>query len=209
MSGKTRGKVFGTRQIATTGILAAVATVLFAFVPSIPVVPNIYNLDFSNIPVMLGGFAMGPIPGLVILLIKDVVHFLIRGLSETVGVGDIADFITCASFMLPAAIMYQRKRTLNTAMTGMVVGMVLVTVISVFLNKWFLFPTFSRLIPYMTLEKIVETIGKVFPFADTEWKAVLLVTAPFNLIKSIMIMVVTFFIYKPLSPILKGNWGRR
>ena len=168
---KTQKKLFTTQNIATIGVLSALATGLFFL--EIPVVPHVYNLDFSNVPVMLGAFAMGPIPGLIIL------------------------------------IMYQKRRTVKTAEAGMAIGMVLVTVLSVFLNKWFLFPVYQSVIPNMTLDKIVGMMKAVFPFADTEWKVLLLVTAPFNLVKGFLVMAITYLLYKPLSPILKGQFGRR
>ena len=105
--------------------------------------------------------------------------------------------------------MYQKRRTVKTAEAGMAIGMVLVTVLSVFLNKWFLFPVYQSVIPNMTLDKIVGMMKAVFPFADTEWKVLLLVTAPFNLVKGFLVMAITYLLYKPLSPILKGQFGRR
>ena len=206
MTQTQKKKLFTTQNIATIGVLSALATGLFFL--EIPVVPHVYNLDFSNVPVMLGAFAMGPVPGLIILLIKDVIHLLIKGLSTTVGVGNLADFITCAAYMLPAAVMYQKRRTVKTAEVGMAIGMLLVTVLSVFLNKWFLFPVYQSVIPGMTLEKIVGMMKAVFPFADTEWKVLLLVTAPFNLLKGFLVMAITYLLYKPLSPVLKGHFGR-
>ena len=197
--------LFTTRSIATMGVLAALASALFFL--EIPIVPGMYNLDFSNLPVMLGAFSMGPVPGLIILLVKNLVHLVIKGLGTTGGVGNLADFIMGAVFMLPAALLYRRSKNLKSVETGMIIGIVLVTVVSVFVNKWIMFPFFTVVKGY-PMAAIIGLVTKVFPFADTEWKVLILVTAPFNLVKAILIMAITRLIYKPLSPVLKGTQGR-
>ena len=84
------------------------------------------------------------------------------------------------------------------------IGIVLVTVVSVFVNKWIMFPFFTVVKGY-PMADIIGLVTKVFPFADTEWKVLILVTAPFNLVKAILIMAITRLIYKPLSPILHAH----
>ena len=177
--------------MARIGALTALSAVLFLTI-EIPIIA-FYKLDFSTLPALLGAFAMGPVPGLIILVLKDLIHILIKGLGSTMGIGDLADLI-----------MYQRNRTRKTAVLGMVAGVLCSVVVSVLVNWLLLIPTYMTAY-HMDLEKIIGMATKTLPFVDTEWKLLLFVTAPFNLLKGGIISLITFLIYKPLSPLLRGG----
>ncbi|MBR6028664.1 MAG: ECF transporter S component [Clostridia bacterium] len=183
-------------------VLTALAAVLFLTL-EIPVVA-FYKLDFSNLPVLLGAFAMGPVPGLVILALKVLIHILLKGLGTTMGIGDLADFIMGAAYILPAALLYRRRRTRRNAIIGMVSGTLCMIVVSVLVNWLLLIPVYMTAY-HMDLAAIIGMATKTLPFVDTEWKLLLLVTAPFNLLKGVVISLITYFIYKPLSPVLKAG----
>ncbi len=121
-------------QMALIAILSALATGLYAL--QIPVVA-FYKLDFSNLAVLLGGFAMGPIEALMILLIKAMLGLL---WTTSAGVGELADFIMGAALVLPAVILYHRNKTRKTAILGLGLGTLCMIVVSVFVNKWIMIP---------------------------------------------------------------------
>ena len=187
------------QYIARIGVLTALSAILF-LVLEIPVVA-FYKLDFSNLPVLLGAFSMGPIPGLIILILKNLVHLLFKGFGSTMGVGNLADLIMGAAYILPAALLYERKKTRRTALAGMGLGTLCMIVAGVLVN-WLILIPFYMTAFHMSLDKIIAMATSVLPFVDTEWELLLFVTAPFNLLKGFVIGLITWLIYKPLSPIL-------
>ena len=188
-----------TKMITRVGVLGAIAAVLF-YIPGIPVIPPIYKLDFSSVPVLLGGFSMGPLPGLCILLIKDAVG-LMR--TTSMGVGELADFMTTAAMMLVASLMYKRNRTLKGALVGLLCGVGAMVVVGAVANYFIMIPFYVNVMN-MPLETILSMIAQVVPPVDTLPKLILLATSPFNLLKGVALSLVTCVLYKRLSPILKN-----
>lgn len=187
-----------TRELATIAILAAIASVLFMI--EVPVV-LFYKLDFSHLPGLLGAFAMGPIPGMLILLIKSLLGLLH---STSQGVGELADFLMGAAMLLPAALIYRNNKSRKSAIIGMAVGTVTATLVAVLANMYIMIPFYGVAFG-MPIEAIVGMGASVVPAVDTAWKFVFLITAPFNLLKWIIISVLAGLMYKPLSPILHGR----
>ena len=197
MSGTTnKFSVFTMTRIAA---LTALSAVLFLTV-EIPIVA-FYKLDFSNLPALLGAFAMGPLPALIILVLKTGIHLLIKGLGSTMGIGDLADLIMSVAFVIPAALIYSRNKNRKSALVGMATGTLCTIAVGVLVNWLVLIPAYMAAY-HMDINAIVGMATKTLPFVDTEWKLLLFVTAPFNLLKGIVISLITFLIYKPLSPIL-------
>ena len=174
-------------------ILAAIASILFLL--EIPIVA-FYKLDLSNIPVLLGTFSMGAVPGLIILGLKSAIGLLH---SSSAGVGELADFIMGAALIIPAAVIYHRNKTRKNAIIGMVVGTLCTAVAGVLVNKFIMLPFYMGAF-HMDMDGILAFANVAG--VDSEWKLLLLITAPFNLLKGAVLSVVTGLIYKPLSPIL-------
>ena len=187
---KTRFSVGVMTRIA---ILTTIASILFLI--EIPVVA-FYKLDLSNIPVLLGTFSMGAVPGLIILFLKSAIGLLH---SNSAGVGELADFIMGAALILPAAFIYHRNKTRKNAIIGMIVGTLCTAIVGVLVNKFIMIPFYMGAF-HMDMQGILD-FAKVTGI-DTEWKLLLLITAPFNLLKGTVLCIVTGLIYKPLSPIL-------
>ena len=188
---KTKRSLLTTRELSTVAILAAIAAVLFMV--EIPVV-LFYKLDLSSLPVLLGAFAMGPVPGTLILLVKALLGLLH---TTSQGVGELADFIMGFAMMLPAALVYRRMKSRRGAIAGMLICNIVATIVAVLTNMYIMIPFYGTAYG-MPIEAIV-------PAVDSAWKFVLLITAPFNILKWVVISVVTGLIYKPLSPILQGR----
>ena len=177
-------------------VLAAAASILFLV--EIPVVA-FYKLDLSNIPALLGAFSMGTVPGLIILGLKSAIGLLH---SSSAGVGELADFVMGAALLIPASLIYHRNKTRKTALVGMAIGTVCTAVVGVLVNKFIMLPFYMGAF-HMDMQGILgfANVGGV----DSEWKLLLMITGPFNLLKGIVLSVVTGLIYKPLSPILHGK----
>ena len=196
MTSTTNGSRISVATMTRIAILAAAASILFLI--EIPIVA-FYKLDLSNIPVLLGAFSMGPVPGLVILAIKSGIGLLH---SSSAGVGELADFVMGAALVLPAAIIYHQNKSRKNAIIGMAVGTVCMVVVGVLMNKWVMLPFYMGAF-HMDMDGIIKA-AKVSG-VDSEWKLLLLVTGPFNLLKGVVLSIVTALIYKPLSPILHGK----
>ncbi len=191
---QTKGAL-SVQYLTRIAILGALASILFMI--EIPVIA-FYKLDLSTIPVLLGAFSMGPVPGMLILLIKDLTGML----HSTSGfVGELADFIMTAAYVLPAALIYRYMKSRKGALISMIIGTALMIVVAVLVNWKIMIPFYMGAFN-MSMEKIVGMAQSALPFVDTEWKLLAFVTAPFNLLKGVVLSVVTYIIYKPLSPML-------
>ena len=176
-------------------ILGALSAILFMI--EVPVVA-FYKLDVSTLPALLGAFSMGPMAGLAILLIKDLFGLLHSG---TMYVGELADFIMGAAYILPAALIYRYKKSRKTALVGMIVGSIAMIIVSVLVNWKIMIPFYMTAFG-MPMESIIGMAQSAMPFVDTEWELLMYVTAPFNLLKGVVLSALTFLLYKRLSPLL-------
>ena len=122
------------RTIAQIGMLGAVAMILMMFEIPLPFAPSFYKIDFSEVPVLIGSFAMGPVAGVFIELVKILLKVLIKG-STTAGVGDVANFLIGISFCLPAAVVYKKLHSKKGAIIGMAAGTLFMTLIGCFLKN--------------------------------------------------------------------------
>ena len=198
MTQKKIKNYFSVGNLTRIAILAALASILFLV--EIPVVA-FYKLDLSNLPVLLGTFSMGVIPGLVILLLKSLIGLLH---SSSVGVGELADFIMGAALIIPAGLIYHRNKTRKNAVIGMAAGTVCMVIIGILTNKFILLPFYIQFYPFVQSMDDILKMAKVGGI-DTEAKLLLLITGPFNLLKGVVLSLVTALIYKPLSPILHSK----
>ena len=163
--------------------------------------PTFYKIDFSEVPALIGCFAMGPAAGAMIELIKIVLHLLISGTS-TAGVGDIANFAIGCAFILPAAWIYKAKHSRKSAMIGMAVGTVFMAFIGCFLNAFVLLPAYAKAFS-MPIDALVGMGTAVNGHITNLFTFVVFAVAPFNLLKGAMVSAVVLLIYKKISPILK------
>lgn len=188
------------RYMTQVGMLAAVATVLMLFEFPLPFVPEFYKLDISEIPVLLGTFAMGPLAGVMTECIKILLNFVFNG-TTTGGVGELANFLIGCSLCVPAGLIYQKMHTKRGALAGLVVGTVFMTLIGCVLNAFVLLPTYAAAFG-MPLDTIVQMGHALNPAINGVATFVILAVAPFNLIKGILVSVILLLIYKKVSPIL-------
>ena len=192
----TSRPMFTVGVMTRVAILAAAASILFLI--EIPIVA-FYKLDLSNIPVLLGAFSMGPVPGVIILALKSAIGLLH---SSSAGVGELADFVMGAALVIPASVIYHRNKSRKNAIIGMAIGTVCMVIVGVLMNKWVMLPFYMGAF-HMDMNGILSFANVAG--IDSEWKLLLLITGPFNLLKGVVLSIVTGLIYKPLSPILHGK----
>jgi len=197
-------RILSTRKIVVIGMFSALSTVLMLLEFPVPFAPpGIYKLDFSELPALIGGFAFGPVTGVMIEFIKVLLKTVIKGTS-TAFVGELANFFVGCSFILPSTIIYLIKKNKVNAIISCVVGTVVITVVGSSFNAFYLLPVFAKMF-HMEIDAIIAMGTAVNSHVTSLSDFILLIVAPVNILKGTMISVITLFIYKPLSPILKGK----
>ena len=194
-------KKMTAKMIAQVGMLGAIATILMLFEIPLPFAPNFYEIDLSEVPVLIGCFSMGPLAGALIELIKIILNFVING-TMTAGVGEAANFIIGCSFCVPAGIIYRKNKTKKSAVIGMIVGTLFMTLLGCFVNAYILLPTYATAF-HMPIDGLIEMGTKVNAHIDNLFTFVLFAVVPFNLLKGVIVSIIVFVIYKKISPILK------
>lgn len=193
-----------TRRLAQIGMLSAIATVLMLFEVPLPfLAPSFYEMDLSELPVLIGTFAMGPVAGIVIEFIKILLNLVING-TDTAFVGELANFIMGCAFIVPAGLFYKWKKTKKNAVIGMACGTVLMAVVGCFVNAFGLLPAYATAFG-MPVSAFVEMGAAINPAIDGLFGFVVLAVAPFNLIKGIVVSLLALLLYKHISGLLKGQ----
>ena len=197
-------KVSPAKRISIVGICAAIATVLHMLdFPLLFLAPGFYKLDFSELPVMLCGFYLGPTATVVCEALKILLKLLFKGTS-TAFVGDFANFVVGCSLVLPATVIYHIRKTKKFAILGLIAGTAILTVFGSALNAIYLLPKFAQLYG-IALEDIVAMGGGINPGISSVSSFVLLAVAPLNLIKGISVSVLTVLLYKRVARPLFGK----
>lgn len=195
-------RINNTRKLVVTAMLSALATVLMIFEIPLPfIAPPFYEMDFSEVPVLIGAFSMGPATGVIIEAIKILINFIING-TDTGGIGEIANFVMGCAYILPASIIYKRKKTKGNAILAMSVATVVMAILGIFINAYVMIPIYSA---FMPLEQIIQMGKDIVPLITNTLTFCVFCVAPFNIIKGVIVSVITTFIYKPLSRIINKN----
>lgn len=193
-------------------LLGAISFIIMWFDFSVGFAPEFYKMDLSDLPALIGSFAMGPIAGITIELIKNVLHSI---QTSTFGVGEFANFISGGIFVGVAGLIYMKNKTRKTAVIGMIVGTLAMATVGSVLNYYVLIPFYSQ---FMPIEQIIAMAQAVFdnvfvPVANklganidgavmTKKTLVIYMVLPFNLLKGILVSLVTLPLYKRLSNVL-------
>jgi riboflavin transporter FmnP len=197
-------KYISISTMAKIGVLGALAAILMLVEIPLWFAPPFYKIDLSEVPVLIGALAMGPVAGILIELIKILGNFLLNG-TATYGVGELANFLIGISLVLPPAIMYKKKKTRLTAGIGLAIGTVFMSIIGALLNAFVLLPVYANVFS-MSLDNLVAMGTAVNGNIKSITGFVLLAVTPFNLLKGIIVSVCTLLLYKYLSPLLKNKY---
>ena len=204
---KDRKQFSNTHYISYTAIFSAISGVLMVMEIPLFFAPGFYKLDISEMPVLICTFYLGPVSGVTAELLKVMVKLLIKGTS-TAFVGDFANFVVGCSFILPASIIYHAHPGKKTALIGMGVGTLVLTVFGSLFNGFYLIPKFAVLFG-MPMDAIVAMGTKVNAAITDVWTLVAFAVVPFNLVKGVAVSALTFLLYKRISPILHKNDAKR
>ena len=196
-----------THNLTVAAMLSAVAFILmFIEFPLPMLIPSFVKMDFSDLPALLGAFALGPVYGVVISFMKNLLHIVIKGTS-TACVGELCNFILGAVFVFAAGLVYRKMKSRKGALVGALVGAVLMALLSLPINYFFVYPAYVKVYG-MPLEAIIGayqailgTIAEV-PSSNALLNCLLVFNVPFTLCKGLLDVGLCFLIYKPLSPLL-------
>lgn len=197
------GKILTTQKLSIIGLFSAISFILMLFEISLPFAPAFYKIDISEAPVLIISLAYGPVAGVLTEFCKILLKLLIRSTS-TAFVGELANFIIGCSLILPASFLYMIRRTKKIAISGVVLGTVIMTMFGSLFNAIYLLPTFSKMYG-MPLDQIVAMGTSLNPMIDSISTLVLFCVVPFNVIKGVLVSGITIGLYKKLSVILKST----
>ena len=198
---KAKPHFFSAGNLAVMAILSAISFVLYAFCKfNLPFIfPQFLEIQISDLPALLGGFALGPVAGCIIIVVKCCLKM---PMTSTGCVGELADIIVGIAFVLPAALIYKRNKSRKGALIGLLVGMLSAVSVSLLANWLVLIPFYTKA---YGMEAVVGMMQALYPeiTADTLYNYYLpLAVLPFNMLRCLVCAVITYFVYKPLSKAL-------
>ena len=190
-----------TRALTGTAMLAAVATILMYMEFPIPIMPGFIKMDISELPALIASFAYGPLSGIAVCLIKNLIKL---PSTSTAAVGELFNFVMGALFVGVAGIVYKRNKTRKGAIVGALLGALVMAVVSVPYNYFIVYPAYVVMY-HLPLEAIIGMYQAINPSVDGLLTCLLVFNLPFTFVKGVLDAVLCFLIYKPLSPILHGR----
>lgn len=185
--------------LASVSILSALASVFMFFSISIPLVPSFLKFDISELPALIAAFTVGPLAGVVVCLVKNLVNVFF---TTTGGIGEVINFLLGAAFVLPAGLIYKRLNNRPGALLGGFVGALCMSIISLPLNYYIIYPVYAQI--FAPIEVILSLYQKIRPSTDSLIEALIVFNVPFTFVKAAVNVIIAFAIYKPLSPIING-----
>lgn len=187
------------RKLTMTAMMAAISSVLMFISISVPLMPSFIKLDLSELPALIAAFTMGPLSGATVCLVKNLVNL---PFSSTGGVGELSNFILGAAFVVPAGFIYQKMNNRKGALIGSLTGAASMAILSVFSNYFIVYPIYTK---FMPLDAIIGAYQAINPGVNGLLECLLIFNMPFTFIKGMISVVITFIIYKHISPLIKGK----
>ena len=194
----TTNSISSVRYMSVTAMLSAVAFILMFLDFSVPFMPAFIKMDLSELPALIGAFSMGPVCGILIWLIRNVLHLFI---TTTGGVGELSNFLLGVAFVLPAGLIYRHKKSRRSALIGSLFGAVIMGVFSVVSNYFLVYPVYYNFMPE---EAVLGAYQVIVPSMKSILQCLVCFNMPFTIVKGLFSVVITFLVYKHISPILKG-----
>ncbi|NBH71904.1 ECF transporter S component [Clostridiaceae bacterium] len=201
-------RLLSTKNVAVMGMLGALSAVLMLFEVPLPfIAPSFYGLDLSEVPILVGTFALGPLAGVVMEVVKILIKLLLKPTS-TGFVGEFANLFFGCSMVLPAGLIYRFRKTKKGAMAAMAAGTVIMSAVGIAGNAMVMIPFYSN---FMPLENILAAGAAINPAVGNVWTFAVFCVGPFNIIKGVAVSVITALVYKRVSGMIRsiGAEGRR
>ena len=194
---ETTRKNSSTQTMVKISILGAISALLMIFKFPLPFAPPFMTVDIGDLGVLISGFALGPVAGVLTSAVKILLNFIING-TTTGGVGELSNFILSSVFVVVASSIYNKGKSKKSEITGLVFGVLAYTVVACISNYFVIFPLYG-----INLVDFTKEFAKVNSLAGTPLMFVLFSIVPFNIVKGIIVSAVTIALYKPISRFLK------
>ena len=195
-----RKEDFNTKTMVKISVLGVISLILMLLDFPLWFTPPFIKFDVSDVPSLIGAFALGPMAGIIIQLVKNLLKILVAG-TNTVVVGEVANFIVGSVFAYTAGLIYYREKTFKNAIIGLIVGTISMTLVISVLNYYVMIPFYAKVYG-MPLDKIITISGAVNKYVVDLKSLIIYAIVPFNLLKGIVVSLVTILLYKRVSPIL-------
>lgn len=193
-----------TRRIAASGILTAMAVVLMYLEFALPFMPVFLQFDFSEIPVLVGSFSIGPVYGVIIELLKNLIHLPV---TKTQGIGEMSNFITGSIYVFSAGYIYTKMRTRKGAIISMAIATLILAVIAAPFNYFVTIPLYDKVM-HCPLPAIIGMCQAANSHVTSKMGVIMWVFVPFNLFKGFVVAFITFWIYKPISKLIHDTYRK-
>lgn len=190
------------RLVCVVAILGALAGVLMLLEFPLPIAPPFYKVDLSLVAPLLAGYALGPVAGILVCLVKVLISIILNG-TTTAFVGEFAAFIMDGSFTLCACLIYKKEHTKKGAIKSLICATLTLMIVGGLTNYFILVPAYVKFMN-IPLEAIVSMGNAIFKSVNSLLTLILFCTVPFNFCKGVIISVITYLLYKRVSPILRG-----
>lgn len=194
-------KKFGISEITKISILSAISVLLMLIKLPLPFAPSFMEVDIAELPALIGGFAMGPVAGFLIVCIKLLLNLVITG-TKTFYVGELSNLIVSSTFVLTTSIIYQKHKNKKAALLGLFIGSIAMSIIATVSNYFVIFPLYAKILK-LDLNAFVGMVSKINPLVKNYFTLMIFSVLPFNLVKTFVTSIVTSILYKKISPILK------
>lgn len=193
------------RRLVMASMMGAIAFMLIYFNFSVPVISPFAEFDLSALPELVGGFILGPVGAIEIIVAKILLKLVFNG-SESMLTGEIQNLILSIAYVLPAVLYYRKHRTKKGAVIGLVIGSVTSVIVSVFTNVYLIFPFYIKLYG-MDWDGIIQICSAANPWIKDIPTMVAFSVLPFNIISRTVVSFITFLLYKKISKPLKNLIG--
>lgn len=194
-------RILSTSNLVKISMFAAAAGLLTMFKFPIPIAPPFMTVDFGDVATLISGFALGPISGLITVVMKNIINLLLNG-TTTAYVGELSNAIVGCVFVGTASIIYQRGKSRKSAIIGLVLGIITMTIVATMSNYFVIFPLYAKAMGKELIDfvKFMPPNNYIHSFMDL----ILFAVVPFNIVKGALNSIVTILIYKHISRIIKN-----
>ena len=189
-----------TKKLVLIALFSSVAAVLMFLDFSVPLTPSFVKFDLSELPVILGGYLLGPTSGIAIIVLKLTIKLILKP-SSTMLIGELSNFIASLTYMLPAVLYYRRNKTLKGAVISLAIGTIISAIVVTVADYFVIFPLYAKL--FMSMEAIIKAGNAINKNIDSLLSLMIISIFPFNIFKYTVTSVLTVLLYKKLKHILK------
>lgn len=196
-----RPKLFNARYVAGVAMLSAIAFILMYIEIVIPIMPSFIKFDFSDLPAVIGAFAYGPLAGVIIEFLKNLIHLPFTGSAM---IGELSNFILGASFVFVTGLIYKIKKSKSGALIAGLAGSIVMGAVSVVTNFFIIYPMYYSVLKFPE-EAVLGMYQAILPSMENIMQCLLVFNLPFTIVKGLISVIITMFVYKPLSPLLHGR----